>query len=132
MAELLNTSFFDPIAGYIKVVKPNNYLEIQIPIGLTIDKEELLKYFDSDVEIVFERGKSGTIAGTIKDLEVFRYLLAKYYENGPSSGTFYYPGGPAIVGETGQEIIVVDDLGYAGESIASKWFDTTFAKRLNK
>ncbi len=47
------------------------------------------------------------------------------------SGTFK-PGGPAIVGETGQEIIVIDDPGYGGKNFSNKLFDATIAKRLNK
>lgn len=31
MTEVLNTSFFDPIAGYIRLVKPDeNYIEIEV------------------------------------------------------------------------------------------------------
>jgi hypothetical protein len=41
-------------------------------------------------------------------------------------------GGVAIVGESGREIIVVDDPGYGGKDISNKWFDTTLIKRLNK
>lgn len=85
MIEVLNTSFFDPIAGYIRMVKPaQNYLEIQLPHGLTIDKDEALKYYESDATVVYERGKPAILKGTLKETKLFNYLLAKYYENGPN------------------------------------------------
>jgi hypothetical protein len=85
MTEVLNTSFFDPIAGYIRAVIPaKNYIEIELPIGLVIDKGEALKYYDSDATVVYERGMSPILKGTIKDTMVFKYLLAKYYEKGPN------------------------------------------------
>jgi hypothetical protein len=85
MTEILNTSFFDPIAAYIRLVEPGrNYLEIEIAIGLTVDKDEVLKYYESDATLVYERGKPTKLKGTLKDAQLFGYLLAKYYENGPS------------------------------------------------
>lgn len=84
MSEVLNTSFFDPIAGFIRVIKPNNYLEINVPIGLIIDKDELIKYFENDVTLYYEAGVQKIIKGTIKDVKLYNYLLAKYYENGPN------------------------------------------------
>lgn len=85
MDNILNTSFFDPIAGYIRVVKPaQNYLEIDVPHGLAIDKDEVLKYYKEDATIVYERGKPTKLKGTLKDTKLFNYLLAKYYERGPN------------------------------------------------
>jgi hypothetical protein len=84
MTDILNTSFFDPIAGHIRLVKPaQNYIEIEVPHGLTIDKDEVLKYYENDATLVYERSKSTMLKGTLKDPQLFRYLLAKYYENGP-------------------------------------------------
>lgn len=84
MTEILNTSFFDPIAGYIRLVEHvRGYLEIEIPAGLTIDKDEVLKYYEDDVTAVYERGKPTILKGTLKDKNLFNYLLAKYYESGP-------------------------------------------------
>lgn len=84
MSEVLNTSFFDPIACYIRQVKPaENYIEIEVPIELTIDKDEVLKYYEDDATLVYERGKLAILKGTLKDAKLFNYLLAKYYENGP-------------------------------------------------
>lgn len=88
MTDLLNTSFFDPIAGYIRMVKPaQNYIEINVPHGLTIDKDEVLKYYKNDAAIVYERGKPAILKGTLKDTKLFNYLLAKYYEIGPNLNT---------------------------------------------
>lgn len=84
MTDLLNTSFFDPIAGYIRMVGPaQNYIEIEVPIGLMIDKDEVLKYYEIDATVVYESGKPTILKGTLKDAKLFNYLLAKYYENGP-------------------------------------------------
>lgn len=83
MTDILNASFFDPIAGYIRVVKPaQNYLEINVPYGLIIDKDEVLKYYKEDATVVYERGYPAILKGTLKDTKLFNYLLAKYYENG--------------------------------------------------
>lgn len=84
MTDILNTSFFDPIAPYIRIVRPeNNYIEIELPIGLSIDEKEVLKYFKEDVTVHYIRGAPRTITGTLKDTTLFNYLLAKYYTDGP-------------------------------------------------
>jgi hypothetical protein len=83
MTEVLNTSFFDPIAGYIRLLNPaNKYLEIEVPIGLIIDKDEVLKYYEQDVTAIYQRGCPTILKGTLKDVNLFNYLMAKYYENG--------------------------------------------------
>ena len=83
MTEILNSSFFDPIAGFIRLVKPaQNYLEIEVPVGLTIDKDEVLKYYENDATLVYQRGELTKLKGTLKDAKLFNYLLAKYYDNG--------------------------------------------------
>lgn len=85
MMEILNTSFFDPITGYIRKVKPaQNYLEIDVPHGLTIDKDEVLKYYENDATLVYQRGEPTKLKGTLKDTKLYNYLLTKYYEKGPN------------------------------------------------
>lgn len=67
------------------MVKPaQNYIEINVPHGLVIDKDEVLKYYENDATVVYERGSPAILKGTLKDTKLFNYLLAKYYESGPN------------------------------------------------
>ena len=85
MTEILNTSFFDPIAPYIRSVQPEkNYIEIELPFGLSIDEKEVLKYFEEDVKVTYQIGNAPIISGTLNDTALFNYLFAKYYTTGPT------------------------------------------------
>lgn len=84
MSELINTSLFDPIIPYIRVFKAEgNYIEIEIPPGLSIDVDEARKYFSEDTTLNHERGKPTQLTGSLKDPALFSYCMAKYYEVGP-------------------------------------------------
>ena len=83
MTDILDTSFFDPIAPYIRSMGPGkNYLEIELPIGLAIDVKEAQKYFLADVVITYQVGVKPSLKGTVKDTALFNYLVSKYYEKG--------------------------------------------------
>jgi hypothetical protein len=85
MTEILNTSFFDPIAPYIREVQAaKSFLKIELPAGLVMDEKEILKYFNEDVAVHYTRGEPVIITGTLKDPVLFNYLLAKYYSTGPT------------------------------------------------
>jgi hypothetical protein len=60
-----------------------NYIEIELPFGLSIDDKEVLKYFKEDVAVHYTRGEPTIITGTLKDPALFNYLLSKYYTDGP-------------------------------------------------
>lgn len=85
MIDILDTSFFDPIAPYIRSIAPGkNYLEIELPFGLIIDKNEVLKYFKEDLIIVYRAGTRPMIKGSLKDPMLFNYLVVKFYSSGIS------------------------------------------------
>lgn len=84
MIEIIQSEYFDPIIPYIRCVEPGrNYLEIEVPYGLEIDIDEARKYFSDDTTLNYERGKSSTISGSLKDRALFSYCMAKFYELGP-------------------------------------------------
>lgn len=88
MIEILNTSFFDPIVSLITLVKPpEKFVEITIPPGLSLDQNEILKYFNyDDATMHYARDEKNAerlntkLSGTIKDQRVFDYLYSKYNE----------------------------------------------------
>lgn len=84
MSELINMALFDPIIPYIRCIEPGkNYLEIEVPHGLTIETGEVLKYFSTDVVFSCERGKNERICGSLKNAELFSYFITRYYELPP-------------------------------------------------
>lgn len=73
--------FFDPLICRIQHVRQaDNYIEFTIPPNLSIDNSRVLLYFSEDAVLSFERGKPGVLRGTIKDKEVFDYLINKFKE----------------------------------------------------
>jgi hypothetical protein len=84
MSDLISYKIFDPIVPYIRVFKSEgNYIEIEIPPGLSIDADKARKYFTGNAELSRERGKPTFLTGSLKDSSVFSYCMAKYYEVGP-------------------------------------------------
>lgn len=85
MTDIIQSEFFDPIIPYIRRIEPSiNYLEIEIPSGLTVDVDVCRKYFCDDATLYYVRGESSTIAGSLKDPALFSYCTAKFYELGPN------------------------------------------------
>jgi hypothetical protein len=79
MEQVLQHEFFDPLIKYIlHVRRVVGYIEFTIPPNLFIDTEQVLKYFDHDVVLQYERGEPGILRGTITDKHVFTYLVKKF------------------------------------------------------
>lgn len=78
MELVIQPEFFDPlICRIMHVRQADRYIEFTIPPNLSIDNDQVLLYFNEDAVMTFERGKPGVLRGTIKDKEVFDYLVKK-------------------------------------------------------
>jgi hypothetical protein len=78
---IIQSDFLDSLIKYIQHVRQvDNYIEFTIPPSLLIDNEEVLKYFHQDAVLQYERGKPGVPRGTIKDKNIFTYLINKFRE----------------------------------------------------
>jgi hypothetical protein len=75
--QILNASFFDPLVPYIKTISGGRYVEIEIPHTLDINDGEILKYFEDDVVLSYERGKPTRLIGNLKDQAIADYLFSK-------------------------------------------------------
>jgi nitrogen-specific signal transduction histidine kinase len=79
MESVLQPTFFDPLVKHIlRISEADNFIEFAIPNNLLVDNDKILTYFNMDAELLFERGNSQVLRGTIKDKEVFFYLIKKY------------------------------------------------------
>lgn len=81
MESVIQSGFFDPlICRIMHIRQADMYIEFTIPPNLSIDNEQVVAYFNQDAVMTFERGKPGVLRGTIKDKEVFDYLIKKLKE----------------------------------------------------
>lgn len=84
---ITKNEFFDSMTGYIRMVEfHKRYVEFELPLDFpTIDTTKALVYFENnDVSIRYGSEKYFTLSGRIKDNEVFKYILKRYYDHGPS------------------------------------------------
>jgi hypothetical protein len=81
MESIIQPEFFDPLICHIMHIRQaDRYIEFTIPPNLLIDNDQVLLYFNEDVVMSFERGKPGVLRGTVKDKEVFSYIINKLKE----------------------------------------------------
>lgn len=78
MESVTYPEFFDPLICRIMHIRQDDrYIEFTIPPNNSIDNYQVLLYFNEDAVVSFERGKPGVLRGTIKDKEVFDYIINK-------------------------------------------------------
>lgn len=78
MEPVIYPGFLDPLICRIMHIRQvDRYIEFTIPPNLSIDNDQVLLYFNEDAVMSFERGKPGVLRGTIKDKEVFDYIIKK-------------------------------------------------------
>lgn len=82
MQSVIQPEFFDPLIKHIQCLQPaSNYIEFTLPANLLVDDEQVLKYFEQDAVLCYERGALPILKGTIKDHIIFSYIIAKWAEN---------------------------------------------------
>lgn len=78
MEPVIYPVFFDPLICRIMHIRQvDKYIEFTVPPNQPIDNDQVLLYFNQDAVMTFEIGKPGVLRGTIKDKEVFDYLIKK-------------------------------------------------------
>jgi hypothetical protein len=79
MESVMQPAFFDPLVKHIiRFGEADNFIEFALPNNLLIDNDQILTYFNMDVQLLCERGNPQVLRGTIKDKEVFSYIIKKY------------------------------------------------------
>lgn len=81
MEAVIQNNIFDPILPFIVDITLNdsNRLVIELPQNITVETDEVLKYFHDDVELQKSWRKT-LLIGRIKDNDLFQYIKNKLLE----------------------------------------------------
>jgi hypothetical protein len=94
--QLIQPSIFEPLLPFIisiyskeidssteHIIRKNLefIVEMKIPTSLKLDEKEIFKYFQEDVQIIYNREGLNELKGTVKNND-FAMFLAALYEKG--------------------------------------------------